>query len=111
MSKSCPIFIVSLKKNTDRRRKISKALSSQALPFTIVGAIEGAKLTQGDMPWFESANSGKFDVKASGMNEITCSLSHQSIYQHIVKNDIECTLILKEDVIIDTKLSTLIKAL
>ncbi|MDR5612422.1 MAG: hypothetical protein RAM36_05270 [Arsenophonus sp.] len=37
------------------------------------------------MPWFESANSGKFDVKASGMNEIACSLSHQSVYQHIVK--------------------------
>lgn len=111
MSKSCPIFIVSLKKDTDRRRQISKALSSQALPFTIVDAIEGAKLTQGDMPWFESANSGKFDVKASGMNEIACSLSHQSIYQHIVKNDIEWALFLEDDVIIDKKLSPLIKAL
>lgn len=111
MSKSCPIFIVSLKKDTDRRRQISKALSSQALPFTIVDAIEGAKLTQGDIPWFESDISGKFDVKASGMNEIACSLSHQSIYQHIVKNDIEWALILEDDVIIDKKLSPLIKAL
>ncbi|CAA2930220.1 hypothetical protein ARSQ2_01344 [Arsenophonus endosymbiont of Bemisia tabaci Q2] len=38
------------------------------------------------------------------MNEIPCSLSHQSIYQHIVKNDIEWGLILEDDVIIDKKI-------
>lgn len=111
MNKSCPIFIISLKKDTDRRTQISNALSSQALPFTMVDAIEGSKLTKDDMPWFKSPNSSKFEVKASGVNEIACSLSHQSIYQYIIKKDIEWALILEDDVIIDKKLACLIKSL
>lgn len=36
-----PIFIVSLKKDIERREKITHALSIQNLPWTMVDAIEG----------------------------------------------------------------------
>ncbi|WGL99445.1 glycosyltransferase family 25 protein [Arsenophonus sp. aPb] len=111
MNESCPIFIVSLKKDTDRRTQISYVLSSQALPFTIVDAIEGSKLTHNDIAGLKYPYYDKPYGKPNGMNEIACSLSHQSIYQHIIKNDIEWALILEDDVIIDKKLSPLIKAL
>ncbi|MFV9997135.1 MAG: glycosyltransferase family 25 protein [Arsenophonus endosymbiont of Dermacentor nuttalli] len=111
MNKSCPIFIVSLKKDINRRLQISHALSSQALPFTIVDAVEGAKLTQHDMPWLRPPYSAQSFVEASSMNEVACSFSHQSIYQYIITNDIEWALILEDDIIIDKKLSPLIKVL
>ncbi|EKT54170.1 glycosyltransferase family 25 protein [Providencia burhodogranariea] len=106
MKSTVPIFIVSLKKDIERRNNITNALSAQNLSWTVIDAIEGKNL-QPD--YLESLN-----YQYSGLvsaNEVACSLSHQSIYKKIINSDTEWALILEDDAIIDEQLSGLIEQL
>lgn len=106
MKSTVPIFIVSLKKDIERRNNITNALSAQSLPWTVIDAIEGKNL-QSD--YLESLNY-QYSGLASA-NEVACSLSHQSIYKKIINSDTEWALILEDDAIIDEQLSGLIEQL
>ena len=101
-----PIFIVSLKKDIERREKITHALSIQNLPWTMVDAIERKDLQP------DYLNSLNYNYnKPSCANEVACSLSHQLIYKTIINSDIEWAIILEDDAILDAQLSYLIHEL
>lgn len=106
MKNSIPIFIISLKKDIERRKKITHDLSMHNLSWTMVDAIEGKDLQPSYL------NSLNYDYnKPSCSNEVACSLSHQMIYQKITNSDNEWAIILEDDAIIDNKLSMLINGL
>lgn len=106
MNSVVPIFIISLKKDVERRNAITDALSAQNLSWVMVDAVEGIKLQE---EYISSLNY-KYD-KPSHANEIACSLSHQSVYKKIINDGIDWAIILEDDVIIDTPISDFINKL
>ncbi|MEX5954459.1 glycosyltransferase family 25 protein [Providencia vermicola] len=106
MESNIPIFIVSLKKDIERRKKITDSLSAQKLSWVMIDAVEGKDLPS------DYLNSLNFQYnKPSCANEVACSLSHQLIYKKIVNSNYEWAIILEDDAIISDKLSDLVKQL
>nr|ELR5040319.1 glycosyltransferase family 25 protein [Providencia stuartii]ELR5082600.1 glycosyltransferase family 25 protein [Providencia stuartii] len=106
MKNKIPIFIISLKKDIERRNVITHSLSAQNLSWIMVDAVEGGQLKDDDL----NLLNYKYG-KPSHANEIACSLSHQSIYKKIVDSDVDWAIILEDDAIIDTPLSGFINEL
>ncbi|EMI5492229.1 glycosyltransferase family 25 protein [Providencia stuartii] len=106
MTHAVPIFIISLKKDIERRNAITHALSAQNLSWVIIDAVEGSQLKDS----YLSSLNYKYG-EPSHANEIACSLSHQSTYKKIVDSDAEWAIILEDDAIIDTPLSGFIDEL
>lgn len=101
-----PIFIISLKKDIERRDIITRSLSEQNLSWIMVDAVEGNELSQD----YLSSLNFKYN-KPSHPNEVACSLSHQSIYKKIIDSSVEWAIILEDDAIIDSPLSDFISQL
>ncbi|MEY0878042.1 glycosyltransferase family 25 protein [Providencia manganoxydans] len=106
MKSTVPIFIVSLKKDIERRNIITRSLLEQNLSWIMVDAVEGNELSHN---YLNSLNL-KYN-KPSHPNEVACSLSHQSIYKKIIDSDVEWAIILEDDAIIDNPLSDFIHEL
>ena len=90
------IFVVSLIRAKDRREYIKAHLSSLALEYEIIDAVDYLELTPADYERLtdeEAVRKNPFLSKGS----IACSLSHLQIYKRMVQDDIGISLVLEDD--------------
>ena len=94
--KNIPIYIISLKRSTDRRKKMQDMLKNQVV-FSFYDAVDGKDMIEKDI---ELSNKiFKKDTLNSG--QIGCFLSHLNLYEKIKKEKIPNSLILEDDASID----------
>ncbi len=106
MSISCfKVFIINLKRNKKRREYIVNLCNKYNVSYTLIEAVDGSKLNQDEISKNYSVEES---IKAIGRemskSEIGCALSHKNIYEEILKKNIQVTLILEDDVILDQNL-------
>ncbi len=97
-----PIFVINLPRATDRREKISRALTELAGRFEIVEAVDGATLPPADYEHRlrqDLARSRRRRELSAG--EIGCFLSHYNLWARMVEENIPHALILEDDAVLD----------
>ena len=95
-----PIYIVSLKRDIERRNKINDVFHRLNINFDFFDAID-AKDPQNKEIIDKMRLSGVGAEMTDG--EIACTLSHQLIYKDMIDKNIEWAVILEDDVIVNEK--------
>lgn len=97
------IFVINLKRSTERRTAIEKQLIELGLDYKIIEAIDGSELSSVDL-----ARDTKQLNYAFKCGEIGCALSHIKIYNQMVNEQIKSALILEDDININPCLEDII---
>lgn len=114
------ILYINLKRRPDRDKHMRELLKTvQLTKITKIEAIDGKTLIR------ENINNN--DITSEGINDafdnnqkiyipltigaIGCALSHKKCYQYIIDNNIDCCLILEDDVQLDPNFNNLLKCL
>lgn len=105
-----PVFVISLKSDTERRRKIASLFAEYGIGYQFWDATD--------------YRSDEFDARVkdlqpkqnSSYGEMTlpekaCTLSHLSVYQHILDNNLQWALVLEDDVTFDHQLADVLHEL
>ncbi|MYC27794.1 MAG: glycosyltransferase family 25 protein [Nitrospira sp. SB0662_bin_26] len=103
--RTIPVFVVSLPDCTERRESISKALFNLGIKFEFIDAVDGR---HGLDPQYEDQidrTTTKQNGKILSDAEFACALSHLTVYQRIVSENIAYALILEDDAIPSLKLA------
>lgn len=104
------IFIINLKKDTERKKKITKSLKKLGINYEIIEWIYAKDLTLEEINRiYDKHRAIKELWRELKIWEIWCALSHFKIFNKILKEKIEYSLILEDDVIINDKLLQVIK--
>ena len=106
-----PIYIISLKQDTEKRKVISSTLEDFGLEFRFIDAIHGKELST-DIVNSARSNSRGNILKRGFLptpNEIGCTLSHLKAYKNILDNNLSWACILEDDAILDKKFKTFIE--
>ncbi len=104
MQSTPPIFVVNLKRHTDRRQHITQELQKLALPYRMIEAVDGQLLSDDEIQKVyseEGAIKDKSVKRPLSKSEIACALSHQSIYKIMLAEDIEQAIILEDDAVLN----------
>jgi GR25 family glycosyltransferase involved in LPS biosynthesis len=97
-----PIYVISLKSDSERRLKISSIFYNLNLKFEFIDAVYGKDLTQEDCSKLGLDEYFLRKNKKPLLGELGCSLSHQHVYRKIIDN-VKCdwAYIFEDDAIID----------
>lgn len=96
------IFVINLKKDKNKRENVSKLLNKFNIKFEIIDAVYGNDLTE---EYKNSKYTKEETIKNIGREmsngELGCALSHYQIYEYIVNKNIEKSIILEDDILIN----------
>ena len=96
-----PVFAICLEREPERKKRLSEHLKQLAVPFTFSNAIDGRKLSDEERSTYyceKKAIVARGRKLASG--ELGCYLSHTTLWQHMVDNNIEKAFIIESDTIL-----------
>ena len=98
-----PIFLINLKQSVERRKYVTDQLEKLGLSYNIFDAYLGKDYYK-DKDFYDEKKALKFEHRKLKIGEVGCSLSHNAIYNKIVKDKIPYALILEDDIILNEKL-------
>ena len=103
-------FVINLDRAKDRRQHMDNILSPiDILDVEYIRAIDGKELNDEEAgQLFDTELSYKRYGRNLSFAEISCSLSHHKCYKEIVKRNLECALILEDDISIIGDINLLI---
>lgn len=104
------VYIVSLKDSLDRRSLISEQLKALSLNYTLFDAIN-PKENKDFLSYYDECKAIEINGRNLTLGEIGCTLSHQFIYQDIMKEEKDFFLILEDDALINIDLKCLLERL
>lgn len=88
------IFVINLKKRTDRRLSMETQLEREGLEYEIITAREPQDISKEEV----SLNYNTGAVYQP--NEIACSASHKTVYRKIIDQGIDKAMIMEDDVVL-----------
>jgi glycosyl transferase family 25 len=91
-------FIISLPKDAHRREQLGQQCQNLAMPFSVIQAVHGKSLSSQelDASYDRDKAIALFNRELS-KGEIGCALSHLSIYEKMIAEDIPYALVLEDD--------------
>ncbi len=93
-----PIFVINVKSYTERRQHITQELQKLALPYRMIEAVDGQLLSDDEIQKvYSEKETIKYTKRPLSNGEIACALSHISIYQTMLAEDIKEAIILEDD--------------
>jgi len=96
------VFVINLKRSTDRRLRMETVLGSLGIPFEFFPGTDGKGLGKREIEAaYDEAGVRRNIDRALSLNEIGCTISHRSLYRKIVDEGIERACILEDDIILD----------
>ena len=111
MKSNIPFFVVNLERDDKKRAHMIELSNSLGLEFHFINAIYGKDLSQDQVDnVYDEALSKKEFGRSLSRGELGCALSHISIYQKMIDEDIEIAIVLEDDVEIDNGIHMFISA-
>jgi len=104
-------FVITLEHAQERREIISARLEALGIPFEFFPGVDGRKIDLLAHPHYSKWKRRMFFGRDLSKGEFGCVLAHQSIYEHIVENNIGVALILEDDAILTDELPAVVGAL
>ena len=104
------IYVLSLNDEFERRKDINNQLSSQKQNFEFIDAIDLRHVSETELDSYRNlkALNSKRQLKKS---ELGCMLSHQLIYEKVIKEDIDFAVILEDDAFINSEFADFINSI
>jgi glycosyl transferase family 25 len=104
MSQQIKIFIINLKNEFYRRKHIKNELKKLNLKFEFFLAKKGIELSKKEIALYSKKEAFKNENRDLSLDEISCALSHIKIYKKIIKFKYKTSLIIEDDIIINSNL-------
>ena len=103
-------FIVNMEKDIKRKEYVSSVLSPYSnIKSVFIKAVDGRQLNDSEKDLVFDSNLFRQEYNRSVLpGEIGCTLSHQNIYNEIIKHKIKSALIFEDDIIIKDNFSELL---
>lgn len=99
-----PVYVVSLARDTERRKIIKEKLDSLQIPFEFIDAIYGKDLSNDIFlklnPKGKSLDTGDLPTP----NEVGCTLSHLKIYELVQQRKQQWACVFEDDAILDDRM-------
>lgn len=109
------IYVISDKKNIERRRYIDNLLTNFNIGFEFFDAVMGESLSDDEIQKVydeEKAKNHKTIKRSLTRPEIGCALSHIHIYEEIISESMNNTLILEDDIkLVESNISKIYEAI
>ncbi|PHQ69030.1 MAG: hypothetical protein COB93_09075 [Sneathiella sp.] len=96
-----PVFVINRPKDADRRTDMEERLGRVGVFPEFFDAVDGYALDINTLPDYDREKRRRYFGKDLGHGEIGCLLSHRSLYQKMVDENIERAVILEDDVFLD----------
>ncbi|WP_373086221.1 glycosyltransferase family 25 protein [Sneathiella sp.] len=93
-----PVFVINRPKDRHRRQDMTDRLAKVGITPIFFEAIDGYKLDIADLSAYDQEKRRRYFGKDLRAGEIGCLLSHRAIYETMVREGIECALVLEDDV-------------
>ncbi|BBL77333.1 glycosyltransferase family 25 protein [Methylomagnum ishizawai] len=104
-----PVWVVNLDRSPERRACMVEQLEALGLPFEIVPAVDGRRLSGADLAGVYSLERARQRLgRELAAGEIGCALSHLRLLRRMVDENIESALILEDDAVITPALPGLL---
>lgn len=103
------IFIVSLKRDEEKRQVIKTKLNSLGLSFEFVDAVDGRQLPENRLDGLNFSEKIKVRKFAPTPGELGCGLSHLKIYDQLTQLKDEWACVLEDDAILDHRFAEFIR--
>lgn len=105
-------FVVSLPRETKRRKLMEAQLECIEMPYEIFDAVYGKDIPDDELAklYDEQATLNTFG-RGMTRGEIGCALSHHGIYRQIVERDLPGALILEDDALLGRDLPAVLKSI
>ncbi|MBI4749610.1 MAG: glycosyltransferase family 25 protein [Acidobacteria bacterium] len=95
-----PVWVISLRRSTERRAHIIQHLKEHNLPFEFFDAIDGQLLTPDQLARYDAQQAQQCMGRELVSAEIAIALSHLTLYQRMVDQNLAEVLILEDDVVL-----------
>jgi glycosyl transferase, family 25 len=95
-----PIFVISLKRATDRRRHIQNEFKKHQLVFEWYDAIDAQTISDAELSALIDHDAVKKHPIWLTKGALCCALSHYSVYQLVIERNLPYALVLEDDVIL-----------
>lgn len=110
--KHIPIFIVNLKRDTEKKEHMLELCKKNALKCQFIDAVYGHDLEEN---YVEQVTDREKSMREYGQElsrgEIGCTLSHVSIYKQMIEQNIENAVIFEDDIHLGEGFSTVINSI
>ncbi len=103
-----PVWVLNLKRDKQRLRFISRQLRALHMPFSVVEAVDGSRLTPEDLRVYSRARALEFSKRELTPGEIGCALSHARMWERMIRECIPEVLIFEDDVWIGSALPVIL---
>ncbi|MEG0422357.1 MAG: glycosyltransferase family 25 protein [Hafnia sp.] len=104
-----PIFVISLVRDSERRKAISIKMNELGVNFTFIDAIDSKSTSNDNLIDSMRHAGGMGDRMSSG--EIACKLSHELVYKKIISSESDWAIILEDDVLLNRRIKDLVDGL
>ena len=100
------VYLINLEKDVDRLNHMTKQLDQLGIEFERIDAINGREIAEINSPLWQKFNKTRSD-KENGLGrpltygEVGCSLSHLVCYEKLINSDLDCAIILEDDLLLD----------
>lgn len=98
------IFVINMDSRSDRLNFITQQMDGLGLSFERIRGVPGAQLCHDELCIFDKERFIVQFKKPITQGEMGCAVSHRSIWQKMIDEDIDHALILEDDIRIDRKL-------
>lgn len=105
------IYVINLASAIERYRRIDRQLRELGLTYERFEAVNGLTLNESEMAQFCSMDAIRSNPTWLTKGAIGCALSHWRVYQKIVADDTDLTLVLEDDVILPPDFPQILHAL
>lgn len=105
------IYVINLAEATQRMNLMSSQLEALGLAYTRFEAIKGSTLTTEQISQWCNMNAIESNPTWLTRGAIGCALSHWSVYQQIVQDKSEVSLILEDDMLLPADFENILKAI
>lgn len=95
-----PIWVLNLEQDSLRLRFMRRQLRHLNLPFSVIRAVDGARLTRDELELYSKDRSFQYSKRELSPGEIATSLSHARMWERMLRENLKQVLIFEDDVLI-----------
>ena len=107
-----PIYVISLKRATQRRAASQCALDAMGVSFAFFDAVDGALLSEAEVAAaYDAEGNARQYKRPLSLPEIGCYLSHHALWQRIVDEKLDGAVILEDDFEADESFGKVVDAI
>jgi len=105
-----PLFVINLKRSSDRRASIAAQLDELGIDFEVFPATDGARLSPSELAHYDEQYVIDQIARPMSPSEVGCYLSHVRIWKKMVEENIPWAVVLEDDVDIHDDLTGILAA-